>query len=155
LSYLDIIIEAVSGSLTGVFQIALIVIPLMVFIEIISDLNLLEKLTAILAPFTNLVGISPEGRLPIMAGLIFGISYGSGIIINSAREGKLTYRDIYLINLFLVICHAVLEDTILIAAIGAKWFPVLMARFFLAIIICYVVARLMPVPLSEKSESSL
>lgn len=154
MSYSAIMIEAVTGSLSSVFQIAVIVIPLMVFIEIIQDLNLLEKLTAILTPLTRLFGISPESRLPIMAGLIFGISYGSGIIINSARQGKLTYRDIYLINLFLVICHAVLEDTILVAAIGAKWLPVLLARFSLAVIVCFIVARLIPESYENEPEVS-
>lgn len=154
MSYSAILLEAVTGSITGVFQIAVIVIPLMIFIEIIQDLNWLEKLTAVLTPVTRFLGISPEGRLPIMAGLIFGISYGSGIIINSAREGKLTYRDIYLINLFLVICHAILEDTILIAAIGAKWLPVLIVRFLLAVVLCYIVSRLTPVLVEEKAGSS-
>ena len=82
--------------------------------------------------------------MPLVAGLVFGISYGAGIIIQAAREGTLDYRDIYMINLFLVICHSVFEDTILFAAIGAIWLPVLLFRLLLAVIVCMVVARFWP-----------
>lgn len=138
---LNIAEEALVGSLKSVGQIALIVIPLMIFIELFKEFRLLEKVTVIADPVTRLIGLSREANLPIMAGLIFGISYGGGLIINSAREGKLTYREIYIINLFLVICHSVFEDTLLFAAIGAKWVPILVARIVLAVIICYLAAK--------------
>ncbi len=142
--YTAIVTEAVTGSLDGIFKIAMIVIPLMIFVEIIQDMNWLDKMTAVLTPITRLIGISPATKLPIMAGLVFGISYGGGIIIDSARQGKLTYRDIYLINLFLVICHSLIEDTFLFAAIGARWLPILIVRIIMAVIICWAVARFMP-----------
>lgn len=132
--------EAIKGSISGVLQIAIIVIPLMLFIEILLDLNLLDKLTSLLTPLTRLFGMSKDTCLPLIAGLVFGISYGGGIIIKTAQEGKLSYRDIYLVNLFLVICHSLFEDTLLFAAIGARWIPVLIVRVILAVLICYVFA---------------
>ncbi|HAA09896.1 MAG: nucleoside recognition domain-containing protein [Syntrophomonadaceae bacterium] len=141
---LEILREAVFGSLINVIQIALIVIPLMVFIEIIKDLNWLRLLTAAMAPLTSWMKLKKEAGLPLVAGLVFGISYGAGIIIQAAREGTLDYRDIYMINLFLVICHSVFEDTILFAAIGAAWLPVLVFRLLLAVVVCLVVARFWP-----------
>ncbi len=141
MDYISILNEAFFGCLKNIGQIALIVIPLMVFIEILKDLNALERLTGIMTPITSLIGISKEARLPILAGLVFGISYGGGIIIESAKAGKLTYDDIYITNLFLVICHSVFEDTLLFAAIGAKWLPVLLVRLVLAILICYIVNK--------------
>lgn len=133
--------EAFWGCFENIAQIALIVIPLMVLIEIFKDINLLDKLTSFMTPITSMIGISKEARLPILAGVVFGISYGGGIIIESAKEGKLTYDDIYITNLFLVICHSVFEDTILFAAIGAKWLPILVVRIILAVLICYLVSK--------------
>jgi hypothetical protein len=141
---LEIMREAVFGSLSNVIQIALIVIPLMIFIEIIKDLNWLRFLTAAMAPLTSWMKLPKAAGLPLVAGLVFGISYGAGIIIQSAREGTLAYRDIYMINLFLVICHSVFEDTILFAAIGAVWLPVLVFRLLLAVAVCLVVTRFWP-----------
>ncbi|MGB4017937.1 MAG: nucleoside recognition domain-containing protein [Syntrophomonadaceae bacterium] len=141
---LEILWEALGGSLISVLQIALIVIPLMVLIEIIKDMNWLSLLSRTLEPLTRWMKLPGEAALPLVAGLVFGISYGAGIIIQAAREGTLDYRDIYMINLFLVICHSVFEDTILFAAIGAIWLPVLLFRLLLAVIVCMVVARFWP-----------
>jgi len=141
---LAILQEALLGSLSNVLQIALIVIPLMIFIEIMKDLNWLSYLTAILAPLTRWMKLPREAGLPLVAGLVFGISYGAGIIIQAAREGTLTNSDIYMINLFLVICHSVFEDTILFAAIGAIWLPVLIYRLLLAVAVCAAIARFWP-----------
>jgi hypothetical protein len=141
---LEILREATVGSLVSVLQIALIVIPLMILIEIIKDMNWLSYLSQILTPLTRWMKLPGEAALPLVAGLVFGISYGAGIIIQAAREGTLGYRDIYMINLFLVICHSVFEDTILFAAIGAIWVPVLIFRLLLAVVVCMVVARFWP-----------
>jgi len=138
---MDIILilqEAFWGCLKNIWQIALIVIPLMVAIEIFKDINLLDKMTSFMTPITRLIGLSKEARLPLLAGVVFGISYGGGIIIESAKEGKLTYDDIYIINLFLIICHSIFEDTLLFAAIGAQWLPILVVRLILAILVCMV-----------------
>lgn len=141
---LEIIREALTGSLISVLQIALIVIPLMILIEIIKAMNWLSYLSRVLAPLTRWMKLPGEAALPLVAGLVFGISYGAGIIIQAAREGTLGYRDVYMINLFLVICHSVFEDTILFAAIGAIWLPVLVFRLLLAVVVCMVVARFWP-----------
>jgi len=141
---LAILQEALLGSLSNVLQIALIVIPLMIFIEIIKDLNWLHYLTGVLAPFTRWMKLPQEAGLPLMAGLFFGISYGAGIIIQAAREGTLSSSDIYRINLFLVRCHSVFEDTILFAAIGAIWLPVLVYRLVLAVAVCAAISRFWP-----------
>lgn len=138
---LSIFQEALTGSLRNVLQMAMIVIPLMVFIEIFKDLDLLNRLTSVITPITRLIGLKREGNLPLLAGLFFGISYGAGIIIGSAREGKLQPEDIYVINLFLVICHSLFEDTLLFASIGAKWLPLLVGRLILATVVCAIWSR--------------
>jgi hypothetical protein len=130
--------EALTGSLSNVWKMAVIILPLMIFIELFKDLKLLDRLTSVITPLTRMIGVSREGNLPLLAGILFGIGYGSGIIIQSTRENVLSYKDIFLINLFLVICHSVLEDTVLYAAIGCRWFPVLIARIVLAIVICWI-----------------
>ncbi|HWP98227.1 MAG TPA: nucleoside recognition domain-containing protein [Syntrophomonadaceae bacterium] len=138
MSYLDIGREALTGSAVNVLKMAAIVIPLMIFIEIFKDLNWLDRLTSIIAPVTRASGISQEGNLALMSGLLFGISYGSGVILQNTREGKLTYEDIFLINLFLVVCHSLFEDNLLFAAIGSRWLLVLVLRFVIAIGLCVI-----------------
>ncbi|MDD2587213.1 MAG: nucleoside recognition protein [Syntrophomonadaceae bacterium] len=132
----SIIGEVARGSLALVAQLALILIVIMIIVEIFKEYNLLDKLTLVLSPVTKIIKLPPEGNLPLLAGMVLGIAYGGAIIIESARQGKLEAADIFLVNLFLVICHSLVEDTLIWLALGARVIPIQIARFFLAIIIC-------------------
>lgn len=122
-------------------QLALIITAIMIMVEFFQEYNILDKLTALMAPFTRFLGISNEANLPLMAGLLLGIGYGGAIILDSTRQGKLSRQEIYLINLFLVLCHSLIEDTIIWAALGAMVIPIQIGRFILALGVCYLVSR--------------
>jgi len=101
------------GLVELVGQIAVIVIPLMIFMEIMKDLNILDRISGKLHWTVKPFGMKPDAVFPLLVGLVFGIAYGAGFIIQAAREGTLCKRDLYLISLFLVINHSVFEDTLL------------------------------------------
>lgn len=135
MNILTVILEALRGSITSVLQIAAIVIPLMIFIEILKDVNILDRLVKLFAPFTNFLGFSKSAALPLLAGLIFGISYGAGLILDASRQGNLGKKDLLLLSLFLVICHSVFEDTFIFVAVGADALIILLGRFLFAVLV--------------------
>lgn len=138
--------DMVLGIARLVGRTALIVIPLMVFMEIMKDLNVLDRISGWLHWTVRPFGMAPAAVFPLLAGLVFGIAYGAGFIIQAAREGTLNKRDLYLISLFLVINHSVFEDTLLFVSIGANGWVVLAFRFAASIVITWAVGRfLMPV----------
>lgn len=124
-----------------VLQTALIAIPLMMFSEVLKELNILERLTSRLHWTVKLFNLPPAAVFPLLAGLIFGLVYGAAFIIQGAKEGKLSERDLYLISLFLVINHSIFEDTLLFVAVGAKALVVLSFRFVASIIITWFVSH--------------
>jgi hypothetical protein len=133
-------IYALKTALYGIFQVAVIVIPLMFFIQIIRDLNILQGLSKLMKPLTSLIGVSDRSALTLMAGLVFGIAYGAGLMIQAAKEDGLSARDIYLVSIFLVICHAVIEDTLLFLPLGIPLIPLLLLRLVLAIILTIIIS---------------
>jgi len=137
----EIIVNLLRGAAGLLGQLALIFITVMIIVEVLKHYQILEKITGLLTPLTKLAGIHPEGNLPLLAGLLLGIGYGGAIIIDSAKAGKLGPADIYLINLFLVICHSLVEDTLIWLAIGARAIPVQIARLVLAVMICWLVSK--------------
>lgn len=143
MSFITISTTILKGGFLLVGQLALIVTVVMIMVEFFQEYKILDKLTALMAPFTRLLGMSSEANLPLMAGLLLGIGYGGAIILDSTRQGKLSSQDIYLINLFLVLCHSVIEDTLIWAALGAMAIPLQIGRFVLALLVCYLVSRFM------------
>jgi hypothetical protein len=140
-SFITISATILKGGFLLVGQLALIVTAVMIMVEFFQEYKILDKMTALMSPFTRLLGMSPEANLPLMAGLLLGIGYGGAIILDSTRQGKLSSQDIYLINLFLVLCHSVIEDTLIWAALGAMAVPLQIGRFLLALVVCYLVSR--------------
>lgn len=124
-----------------VFDIAKIVIPLMIIMEILKDYKILDKLSRVLSPIAKFLGISEKSTFPLIIGLFLGLSYGAGAIIQSSKEGDLTKKDMYLIIIFLVACHSVIEDTLLFASMGANGWLLLILRTLTAIILTSLVAR--------------
>ncbi len=89
-------------------------------------------------------GISASGLVPLITGIIIGLTYGAGVIIHSVRSTGMGKKEAFLILLFLSICHAIIEDTLIFVVIGADGLILIAARFFLAIVFTYLAFRLWP-----------
>jgi hypothetical protein len=77
----------------------------------------------------------------LAVGLIFGLAYGSGVIIQSAKEGEMDTRSLTLVSIFLACCHAVVEDTLLFVAVGANGWLLLGLRTAAAFVVTMVISR--------------
>lgn len=74
----------------------------------------------------------------IVTGVFLGITYGAGILIDEVRSGKISKDDIFYIATFLMICHAIIEDTLLFVIFGANFTMVVAIRTIGAIILSYL-----------------
>lgn len=137
----DILKEAVLGSLSSIINIGVIVIPLMVIMQLGRNYNLIDKISKYFNPLTSKLGMTSKASFPLLVGLIFGISYGAGVLVQSTKEGDLSKEDLTLLATFLIICHAVVEDTLIFAAIGANGWIVIIGRMFIAILITKIMSK--------------
>ncbi len=137
----DVFMEAATGSLTSVWSIAIIVFPLMIALEVARDLDILKYFSRACKPITRLLGITDHSALPLAVGLVFGLSYGAGVIIQEAESGLLDKKSLILLSIFLATCHAVIEDTLLFVAVGANGWFLLTVRLIVAFILTVVLSK--------------
>lgn len=133
--------EALTEAGTTVLAIAVIVIPLMVVVEFLKEWRVFDWLSARLTPGTGRLGLSGNAAFPLAAGAMLGLSYGSGLIIDSTREGRLTRRDAYVLTALLAPCHAIFEDTLVFVPLGVNPFLLLGIRAAGALALTVVLAR--------------
>ncbi len=79
----------------------------------------------------------------VIVGVILGITYGAGVLIKEAKNSKMSKKDTYFVAVFLMVCHAIIEDTLLFAIFGADIFMVVAIRTILAVLSAYVVVYIL------------
>jgi spore maturation protein SpmB len=126
----------------GVAQLAAIVIPVVTVIQALKDLKLLDRFASLLHPFTRLFGMQKNASVTVAAGFLFGMTYGAGVMIQAVKEDGVRKKDVYLAIIFLSLCHAVVEDTIVFVPLGIPVWPLLLLRFILAVILTLIVSRI-------------
>lgn len=129
---MSLLIECVTGSIKLMLAIATIIIPLLTVLEILKDTRLLQSFSNLLKPLVSFLKLPQEAALPMVIGTVFGITYGAGVILQSAEDGILSKRDFLLITLFFAVNHGIIEDTLLFSRIGAKGWLLISIRFVLS-----------------------
>jgi hypothetical protein len=126
----------------GILQLAIIVIPLMVLIQIFKDLKWLDVFSNWMAPITRGLGMKENTSTTLAAGLLLGLAYGAGVMIQAVQEDGVSKKDVTLAFVFLVSCHAVIEDTLIFLPLGIPVIPLLLIRLGVAILLTLVVSSL-------------
>src|SRR5690606_11229576 len=119
-----------------------IIIGIVALMAVFDRLGVTAFLSHALAPLLRHLGIGPQAGPVVIIGALLGLAYGGALIIQEARSGKLSPRDIVLSLLFLCLCHSIIEDTLLLAAFGADFVAITLGRVIFAVLVMVVISRL-------------
>lgn len=130
---LTIIRESIFGSLGVIKSIASIIIPLMIIVQIMTEYKWIEKLSTKTKFITDFLGVSKDTLVPLLIGMLVGISYGAGAILDAKERYNLSKNDVFLVMCFLVPFHAVIEISLIFWVIGVNPIIMIIARIAVAI----------------------
>ncbi|MFE4522509.1 nucleoside recognition domain-containing protein [Cytobacillus firmus] len=139
---MPILLDALQTALLGILQLAIIVIPLMIIIQILKDKQWLAVFSRWMAPVTRALGMKENTSTTLAAGLLIGLAYGAGVMIQAVEEDGVSKKDVTIAFIFLVACHAVVEDTLIFVPLGIPVLPLLLIRLGVAIILTLAVAMI-------------
>lgn len=112
-------------------------------LEILKVTEVLDLLMKALSPVLRLAGIRGEAGHLTAVGLFLGISYGAGLLIREAQSGAISPRQIFLSCVFMGFAHSVIEDTLIVVALGADVYGVLAGRLAFAVAATAAIAALL------------
>ncbi|WP_263833322.1 nucleoside recognition protein [Sulfurospirillum oryzae] len=126
--------ELLQNSLYESFSLSLKIITLVTtlifFLDFIKSLPIIEKHSQ-----------KVNSGFSILVGVILGITYGAGILISEYEKGILKKREILFIGTYLMICHAIIEDTLLFIIFDANPWIIMGLRFSFATLVSYLVVK--------------
>ncbi|WP_054704430.1 nucleoside recognition domain-containing protein [Bacillus sp. JCM 19041] len=137
-----IIMVGLETAFWGVVQLAAIVIPLMLVVQIMRERGWLNVISKWLAPLTRLIGVDRNTSVTLASGLTIGLAYGAGVMIEAVKQDRVRKKDLYIVFIFLVACHAVVEDTVVFLVLGIPVWPLLLIRVVTALLLTIVISRI-------------
>lgn len=134
MDWTKVLLETINVSYSTILKITLIIIPLMITIEGLKDMGWLEKVSSRFRGVTKLLRLPDEAALGLIIGFLFGVIFGSGVIMQITEEVKMTKTQINTMFVFIGICHAAIEETIIFTSIGANGAVILLCRILTSLL---------------------
>ena len=123
--------------------ILIILSSLMAFLRFLTFIGVDKVLNILLLPLTRFLRVGREASQVTIVGLLLGLSFGAGLLIDAAQKGAIKSRDMKIVACFLGLCHSLIEDTLLVLLLGAHWLPVLVGRLVFAVVVMGVLVHFM------------
>ncbi len=125
--------EAGMRSLKLGINILLILLPLMIIFEILIYTKALDKLAKKMSFVSKWFEMSDKASFPLIVGYLIGLSYGAGVLYKYEEKKLISKEDFNKVSSSLCLCHAMIEDNMIFAVIGANYLVLLFVRLFLGI----------------------
>lgn len=130
------------SQLKSLFQVFLVIAALVIFLKLLKLSGIERLLEFMLKPLLKVLGLSEKTTSITIIGITLGLTYGGGLLINEAKQGKLTGIEIFGALSLLSICHSLIEDTLLIMLLGADLSGILYARLIFSILLVSIMIYL-------------
>lgn len=136
-----IVREMITGSLTTMFNLLKVLVPLMIIIQLLMAYGIIEKFASRLEGFGRVMGMSKNAMFPLLVGFVMGVSYGAGTLLELNKTNPLSKRDMALVGIFIFLCHGIIETGLLFGVAGASILVITLGRTLIALVVTIILAR--------------
>ncbi|WP_255474985.1 nucleoside recognition domain-containing protein [Pusillimonas sp. ANT_WB101] len=120
----------------------LIIIVLVAVLDAFERVGITRRITSTITPLLRISGLSAEVAPVTTVGVLLGLSYGGALIIDESEKKNFSRRTRFLALSWLCLSHSLIEDTLLIMALGANLWVVLVGRVAITLAIISLLAWL-------------
>jgi hypothetical protein len=137
-----IIHEIFFGCIGTALNMLKILVPLMIIVEILMAYNVMEKVADRLQFLAGALGLQKQSVFPLLVGVVMGVTYGAGTLIEINRKTPIPKKDYALIGIFVFICHGIIETSFIFGVAGANVLIITVGRLAIAFAVTAAAARL-------------
>lgn len=121
--------------------IIVVIFCVLLFMRLLKVLGVLDLLERILAPVLPHFGMGRQAAPITVVGMVLGIGYGGALIIREVAAGKMAREEIFNSMAMMALCHGLVEDTLLMFALGGKLGGILWGRIIFALVVIFILVR--------------
>jgi len=127
-----------AGSLVVTF---LILVLLLILLDLLERLGITRRITVLLTPLLRFSGLEARAAPITTVGVLLGLTYGGALIIEESERRTFGPRTRFLALAWLCLSHALIEDTLLVLAVGANIWVILVGRVAVTLLLIALLAR--------------
>lgn len=131
----------IQSTAATMLMLLIIIFALAFLLDALEHLGITRRITALLSPLLRLSGLDSRVTPVTTVGVLLGLTYGGALIIDAAKKHNLDARTRLLALAWLSLSHGLIEDTILMLALGANVWVALVGRLIITMLIVALLAR--------------
>ncbi len=129
--------------LQGYAFIILTIFSILLIMKLLNRFGAVEFIQNKMKPVLKAMGMSKEILPMTLVGMLLGIVYGGALIIKEKDDNPNIHKKEFVFAMVLLgLCHAIIEDTLLVMGIGASIWGVLVFRVIFALSFTYIFVKI-------------
>jgi hypothetical protein len=149
--FIDVIKNWAADTLGLIAKILGIIMGLMIVLGWLQALGWVEPLLKAFKPLMRILGLPDRTAMMFMAAVLFGVVYGSAVIVEEAKKGTFKKEELEYLHISIGINHAIVEDPALFAILGLNAFWMWVPKLAMSIVavqayraLLYLRSKLLP-----------
>lgn len=115
---------------------------LVLVLDALERLGITRRITTAMMPLLRVSGLDARVAPVTTVGVLLGLTYGGALIIEESKKQNFSARTRFLALTWLSLSHGLIEDTLLLMALGADVWIVLVGRVLITLAIVATLAKL-------------
>lgn len=128
------------STLRTIMMTGLIILCLVVILDGLDRIKFTQLVTKLMTPILRLSGLDERVAPVTTVGVLLGLSYGGALIIEQAQKNNFDKKTRLLALSWLSLSHSLIEDTLLIMALGANIWIILVGRVLVTLMVMALMA---------------
>lgn len=121
-----------------VLKMSFLIYALSIMQRILSEFGVIKYLADLLRPLLALFGLPAKTAFLWIVANILGLAYGAAVMIQESKSGKVSQRDLSLLNTHISISHSNFEDLFILSSVGGIWYVLLLTRWAASLILVWL-----------------
>ena len=120
-----------------VVMMSVLIFTLSIIQRLLAEFGVIRWLSKFMRPVMAFVGLPAKTAFLWIVANTLGLAYGAAVMIDETESGKITKKDVDLLNHHISISHSNLEDVFLVASVGASIPWLLASRWTLSFLLVW------------------
>lgn len=137
LSLMDMLEVWFFKTLKLVVMMTVLIFTLSIIQRLLAEFGVIRWLSKFMRPVMAFFGLPAKTAFLWIVANTLGLAYGAAVMIDETESGKITKKDVDLLNHHISISHSNLEDVFLVASVGASIPWLLASRWTLSFLLVW------------------